>query len=249
LDTLELLILALLTIPIIMILIEGITMIVAHLRSVWPTSTLWYRLCVYAVSIILITSAVGGVAIFSSDNNHNKGSSFVVPANSGPNLLKNPSFETGLGGLADDWEREYDHDAVLSLVNIGVVEGNSAQHFSKTGKAEDNNGVLELFQAIYSNNTYGPGDVLIFSVYASGSVSKCSAMIGIEGFKNNKEFIDEKDVYISGLTGSPQIYGVTYQVPLNCYVVAAFLQFNEINSYSSLSISIDNASLVRVPAS
>ena len=171
----------------------------------------------------------------------------MVPVNSGPNLLKNPSFETGLGGLADDWLREYDETAVLSLVDIGVVEGNLAQHFSKIGTDNEIDGRLEIFQAVYNNTSYGPGDVLVFSLYASGSISRCSVIIGVGSFSDADQYVDEKDVYLTGLNETPQIFGLSYQVPLNGHIVAAFIQFDEIYSYSSLSISIDNASLVRMP--
>jgi hypothetical protein len=224
-----------------MLLIYGIFRISAHLRLIWPSITLRSKFCVYIISIILVSSAIWGVMVISNDTRH---SSFVVPVNSGPNLLLNPSFETGIAGLANNWHREYDSAAIFSLVNIGVIEGKYAQHISKTGTNKDNNGLLEIYQWVVSNNTYGSGDILVFSVYISGSINKCSGIIGIEGFEN-WEYIDEEDVYLSGITKTPQLFGVSYQIPANCSYVAVFVQFNEINSGSSLSITLDNASLVR----
>ena len=244
-DTLEIFILAILALPIIMLLIDGITRIFTHWQSIWPSITLRSKFYIYFVSIIIITSAIGGVVIISDKNQQSSRSIFVVPANSGPNLLLNPSFETGTGGLANNWKREYDPEAIFSLVDIGVVEGNFAQHISKTGTNKDHNGLLEIYQTTESNNTYGSADMLVFSIYVSGSITKCSGIIGIEGFENSSQWIDEKDVYLSGLTNTPQLFGVSYQVPTNCSYVAVFVQFNEINSVSSLSISLDNASLVR----
>lgn len=233
--------------PLTGIIIGGIALVVTRGRSIWQSITLSSKIGVLVVFVILIISAVGGVVVISNEKHQSSRSLFVAPVNSGPNLLLNPSFETGTAGLANNWHREYDPTAFFSLVTSGVVEGNYAQHISKTGTNKDVNGLLEIYQSTQSHN-FSSGDVLVFSVYVSGSITKCSGIIGVEGFENSSQWIDETDVYLSGVTNTPQIFGVSYQVPTNCSYVAAFIQFNEIDSVSSLSITIDNASLVQTLA-
>ena len=240
-DDLEIILLAYVALPIIGVFIGSMALAVTYGRSINPRSKIY----VIAVSSILIASAVGGVIVASNEDQQSSRIPFVVPMNSGPNLLLNPSFENGTAGLANDWHKEYDSSALFSLVTYGVVTGVYAQRISKTGTNMDHNALVEIYQSPQLYN-YSSGEVFIFSVYISGSITKCSGLIGIEGFGNSDQWISEEDVYLSGLTDTPQIFGVSYQVPVNCSELATYVQFNEINSVSSLSITIDNASLVRV---
>jgi hypothetical protein len=246
-DVLEILILAFASLLILLFLIDVVPQFVADMHSRWRSATLRSKFFAVLVVGILTMSAVGGIGVISKEIQGSR-SSFVVPVNSGPNLLMNPGFEMGLAGLANNWHKEYDTESVFSLVNLGVVDGKYAQHISRTGTNKDNNALSEIYQTAGSNDSYRSGDELTFSVYVSGSISKCSMIIGIEGFDASRQWISENDVYLSGLTDASQIFGVSYRVPANCSYVGAFIQFNEIISVSSLSVAIDNASLVRTLA-
>jgi hypothetical protein len=247
-ETIEILFWAFVIPPIIGVIIGCVSLVVAHGRSRLRPLPLRSKVLAVIVFIILITFAVGEAIVLSNESPTSRRSHFVAPVISGPNLLMNPSFETGQEGLANNWKREYDPEATFSLSASGVVEGNFAQHISKIGTSKDTNDLMEIYQTAELNDTIGPGNMLVFSVYISGSISKCSIIIGIEGFENSSTWINEEDAYIFGLSDTPEMFGVGYQVPMNCSYVAAFIQFNEINSVSSVSINLDNAILVKALA-
>ncbi len=219
-------------------------------RSIWRSMAHRSKVVSAVVCSVLIVAAIGGGIILLSQSDYYMTAN-VIPLNitNGSNLLLNPSFENGTPEMASNWSQEYIH-ADYSRVTYGVVDGNYAQHISYAGRENDSMGKVELFQGIlakYNNN--GSNDRLTFSIYISGSLSKCCSIIGIEGFRADNSWINETDLYIIGLTNSPQQYSVNYEIPPGCVAVAAYVQVNEINPGSSLSITLDDASLTYSPAS
>ncbi len=148
-------------------------------RSIWKSNTLRSKLCVSIVLGILITAAVGEVVVVSNEKNQESYSSFIVPLRTGPNLLLNPSFEPGTDGIAKDWAREYDPEAIFSLVTTG--ENGYAQHISETGTYNDSNEKVETLRRFMNTQKIshiGPGmcsSSLFISAGPSPNVAGLSA--------------------------------------------------------------------------
>jgi hypothetical protein len=164
-----------------------------------------------------------------------------------PNLLTNPSFESGTT-IATGWTDEHTTatEATYSLVTSGVTDGLVAQNFAYTGVAGDaGTAKTEIYQ---SPITASPGQYLTFSVWLSGSLTNAYGFIGIEGFDSSSSYLSESDTNFTTLTGTPTRYSVSYLCPPNTVRVAAYLQVPEIGSTTVISVTMDQAELTVGPA-
>lgn len=217
-------------------------------RSIWRSIALRSKIIGTITVSLLVILAICGYVISNENRHYTTANAAPLEVPNGLNMLVNPGFEIGNDGAADRWYTEqFDTSGVViySLVTSGVVEGSYAQHISYVGTSGDHNAKTELFQGVYElDRSYGPGDVLTFSMHISGSLDKCAALIGIEGFqRDGGEWINEQDLFLLGVTDTPQQFSVYYELPPGCGSVAVYIQFNDIYPKSSFSITIDNAIL------
>lgn len=158
------------------------------------------------------------------------------------NLLTNPSFETAVAGLATGWTDEHTTatQPTYALVASPVDDGGFAQQISYTGAGGDSSAKAEIYQAPISAS---PGNVLTFKVKLAGTLTRCSALIGVEAFTSGAVYISEQDTYIPSLTGTLTEYSVQYTCPAGTSYVAAYLQIPGVGSTSAFTVQLDTATL------
>lgn len=170
--------------------------------------------------------------------------SFVLPvAGVTTNLLANPSFEAGTT-IATSWTDEHTTvgSATYSLAAIGVFDGDLAQRIVYNGQAGDGGTkILEIYQAPVTGMV--AGDRVTFGVYLSGTLTNTPTIIGVEAFTSGNAYISETDTYITGISGTPTYYEVTYTCPANTDHVAVYLQCQEIGATTIIDVRLDSARL------
>jgi hypothetical protein len=162
-------------------------------------------------------------------------------------LLANPSFETGAGGMATGWSDFHTtaSPASYSLTASGAVDGGSAQKISYAGQAGDSSALVELFQGPF---LAAPGMLFTLRLWASGTYSGCQAQIGIAGSTAGTAYISETDTQFTGLSARPKLYSVSYTCPLTTATVACYFIANGIGPASAFSVALD-AGAFFIPAS
>lgn len=160
------------------------------------------------------------------------------------NMLTNGSFETG-SSVATGWEIEGTAPRLptVSRVATGAVDGALAQRFQFTGQAGDSGNV-----AIYQSPiTVNPGDVLIATIYLSGTLANAYGIFGIEGFQGpGGTYISEQDTQVVALTATPTQYTVTYTCPPLCTAAAVYFQTPGLAPTSVVDVYLDKAILTKV---
>lgn len=163
--------------------------------------------------------------------------------NNSTNLFKNPGFENGRklanNWIASNWLEENKTVGTASFTLIKEEKTNrSMQHMYYKGQdGDEGKGMLQIYQPVDGNFS---GKILRFSLYIDGELKKTPTVIGIEGFDEVGNYISEKDVYIEDI---PQYYEVFYRCPPETKWVAAYVQCQEINKRSLISLYMDDARL------
>lgn len=195
---------------------------------------------VAAIVLVALWSGIGrGEAVTRGDG--------PCVATTGPNLLRNPSFEEG-SGLAKEWTNE-SKTAGKPIFTVsdthGVVTGGHAQRMVYEGTEDDDNSKVQFFQAPVEG--VEPGSTVQFTlcVAADGSegMSKSYAIIGIESFRTDATYISDVSTNIIGVDSTPTQYTSEYEVPPDAAYLAVFVQAPEFASVSKIDIYFDEAAL------
>ena len=169
----------------------------------------------------------------------------------GTNLLANPSFEDGTY-LAHDWinESSATGEPVYTLsTTTGVVDGEHAQRMQYSGqKGDDGTKKVEFYQGPVDG--IAPGQTVQFSMCVSGAggeaLSHAYAIIGVETFTSEGEYISDVSTNVTAVDKTPTRYVSEYTVPARARYLSVFVQSPEIAASGAIDLYFDDASLVVV---
>lgn len=161
--------------------------------------------------------------------------------NAPTNILVNPSFEDN-APTATGWETEGSTAGTPQFTKgtTGVTDGARVQNIQYAGQAGDTSKMFAIYQAPI---TAEAGDVLTFSLDASGVKTNTVMLIGIEDFLAGGTYISESDTVVTTTTSTPTTYTVEHTCAANTDYVAVYVQFNEVVSSSVINVNIDKAIL------
>ena len=175
----------------------------------------------------------------------------TVPAGQ-TNLLTDASFEsattkiciaackTGFG-----WAIEHSTPGAPTLrrTSEGVVTGAAAEAIEYKGQHGDNgiHKMIELFQGASVPQTT-TGRELTFTLWVSGTCTKCTPFIGIEAFNAHGQYLGESDQYFHP-PSQPKPVQVSYLLPPDAIAVAGYIQVPELYGGSQVNLHVDNAIL------
>ena len=129
---------------------------------------------------------------------------------------------------------------------ISVPNGTQPQRMIYNGVTADNvTGKLETFLIVHHGVV--SGDVLNFSVDLSGKLVNTPTVVGIESFDDKDNYIDSTDSYVTDVSEKPSCYNVIYTCPKNTSYLAVYVQCQEINPKSVISLTLSKPRLIREP--
>ncbi|MGO8723396.1 MAG: hypothetical protein ACLQRM_11770 [Acidimicrobiales bacterium] len=172
------------------------------------------------------------------------------------NLLSDPSFENAKFKICtfkckanSGWSLEHFSlgEPTAYRTRTGAVTGSFAEALVYHGHKGDN-GIhkdIELYQGARSPGTTA-GHKLTFTLWVSGSCTRCIPFIGIESFNTRYQYLGESDQFFSP-PALAQAVQVSYLLPIGTVRVAAYIQVPELYSFSNVRLYLDDASLVVEP--
>ena len=176
----------------------------------------------------------------------------------GVNALTNPKLAGVNGpGVAEDWKDE--HSTAIPATYQIVPAGQKVMYAGQPGDGvplATGDRKIEVFQADFAN--VKPGQRWRFQITIRGTVFKTYVIVGMEWFNIFKhtaghvtaygyKYIAEADVYPHITPAAAQQIAVTSPaLPSTAGALAVYVQLPEINPSTSVSITITDASLVRV---